>query len=269
MEHLPFSMKHDLHCHSTLSSCCKEEACTADAVFAQAHQWGYDTLCLTNHMWDPDVPGAWPWYAPQTVEHVLSALPLPTYPDMRTLMGCEIELSRDGVLALRRDHFDLFDFVVIPPNHMHMLDFVRPRSMDTPAKIAEHFMARMELLAGMDLPFEKIGFAHLTTSLMFREGNVLDVFGAIEEKRMMPVFERLARAGAGIELNGAAFAKYDEAPEAYLRIYRMAKRAGCKFYCSSDAHTLAAYARVREVLPPIVEALELTGDDRYVVPERR
>ena len=173
------------------------------------------------------------------------------------------------MLTLRRDHFDLFDFVVIPPNHMHILDYVRPRSINTPEQIAQYFMARMELLSRMDLPFEKIGIAHLTTSLMFREGNVLDVLRLVEEKRVMPVFETLAKAGAGIELNGAAFARYDENPEAYLRIYRMAKQAGCKFYCASDGHTLAAYARVRDVLPQIVNALELTECDRYIVPERR
>ena len=38
----------------------------------------------------------------------------------------------NGVPALSREHFDLFDFVVIPVNHMHMAGLVRAEGVDTP-----------------------------------------------------------------------------------------------------------------------------------------
>ncbi|MBQ3575529.1 MAG: hypothetical protein IJA26_07650, partial [Clostridia bacterium] len=73
--------------------------------------------------------------------------------------------------------------------------------------------------------------------------------------------------GDGIELNASSFTGWEEKPEV-LRPYQWAKEAGCKFYCASDSHSLAGYATVGERLPAIVEALGLTQDDRYIVPEK-
>ena len=38
---------------------------------------GVITLCLTDHFWDEDVPGASSWYSTQNYDHIAKALPLP------------------------------------------------------------------------------------------------------------------------------------------------------------------------------------------------
>lgn len=115
----------DLHCHSSLSACCADKRMTPERILRHAEEAGYETICLTDHLWDSAVPGASGWYAPQNIEHVRAALPLPQAPSCHFYFGCETELPVNGVPALSREHFDLFDFVVIPVNHMHMAGLVR------------------------------------------------------------------------------------------------------------------------------------------------
>ena len=262
----PFSTLHDLHCHSTLSACCKDENCTAEAVFQQAKEMGYDTFCLTNHLWDSAVPGASAWYAPQNIEHVLSHKQFANVPGMRCLYGCETDYTGHGHLGLAKEHFDLFDFVVIPPNHMHMQGFVRPEGVTTPEQMAPLFLERLDEISQLDIPMEKVGIAHMTCPLLYREGKVADVVRLMDEDKLHEIFARFAARGAGIELNQGAFKEMDEDPDAILKLYRIAKEEGCKFYCSSDSHSLAAYRTMQERLAPVVAALNLTEDDRYIIP---
>ena len=266
MSEKPFSLLHDIHCHSFISSCSSDEACTPEAVFRQANEMGYDTLCLTDHMWDSAVPGASSWYAPQDIEHVLASKPYAKAEGMRCLVGCETEYIGNGRLGLAKENFDKFDFVVIPPNHMHMKGFVRPENITTAEQMAELFTCRLEEISQLDIPMEKVGIAHLTCRLLFAEGKVTDVIRLMDEERLQKIFATFARRGAGIELNAGSFAEMEIDADACLRLYRIAKQNGCKFYASSDSHSLKGYASVGEKLPAVVEALGLTEDDRYIIP---
>lgn len=263
-----FSIKHDLHCHTRLSSCCGDMALTARAAFEIAGKLGYDVMCLTDHMWDSDVPGASEWYAPQNIAHVLAARAEPGVEGVRCMVGCETEYVGGGRLGLAREHFDLFDFVVIPPNHMHMKGFVRPDGVVSEADMAELFTCRLEEISELDIPMEKVGIAHLTCNLLYAEGCVTDVIRLMDERRLARVFDEFARRGAGIELNAKAFGSMRSDPENTLKLYRMAKRSGCRFYCASDAHASASHGNIAELLPEVVAALELDADDMYRVPER-
>ena len=149
---------------------------------------------------------------------------------------------------------------------MHMDGLVRPEGIDTPEKMARLMEDRLENLIAQDLPFEKIGIAHLNCNLMFKEGSSIDVAAAMDESRLLRIFEDYAKAGAGIELNGYDFGTLDARPEDTLRTFRIAKAAGCKFYCSSDAHHPEALKRVPEVLPRVIDLLGLTEADRYSIP---
>lgn len=262
---MEFSCLHDLHCHTVLSSCCHDARMTAEAVFSHAAKAGYDTQCVTDHLWDESVPGASPWYRPQDIPHVTQNLPLPSAP-LRALFGCETEFLGGARLGLSLDRFDLFDFVAVPINHTHMKGFVRPQGVDTEEKMARLLTERLEDLCRLPLPFSKIGVAHLTGTLMFEEGDVTKIYSAMEERRLMKCFDFLARKGAGIELNAGAFPEWEKNPGPWLRLYRLAKKAGCRFYLASDAHTVDGLDGVTKRLPPVVRALELTEADRYLVP---
>ena len=52
-------------------------------------------------------------------------------------------------------------------------------------------------------------------------------------------------------------------PDDILKIYRIAKEAGCRFYCSSDAHSVEALDGVPKNLPAVIQALGLTEADAY------
>lgn len=253
----------DLHCHSSLSACCADKRMTPERILRHAEEAGYETICLTDHLWDSAVPGASGWYAPQNIEHVRAALPLPQAPSCHFYFGCETELPVNGVPALARGHFDLFDFVVIPVNHMHMAGLVRAEGIDTPEKMAVNIENRLENLLEQNLPLRKIGLAHLTIGLMFREGKIADVMRAMNEARLLRIMKGYAAAGTGIELNATAFSEMAGRPDDILKIYRIAKEAGCRFYCSSDAHSVEAMDGVPQNLPAVIQALGLTEADAY------
>ncbi len=220
--------------------------------------------CVTDHLWDNLVPGASGWYALQDVDHVRKNLPLPVDDQVRMVFGCETEYCGHGKLGLHPNHYDLFDFIVIPPNHFHMLDFVRPKSVDTEQKAADLLVERLEELSSMDLPWHKVGIAHMTSNLTFKEGDRTKVFDLVDEARFRAVMRRFADFGAGIEINLSSFdAGWQDHADSHLRLYRLAKDEGCKFYLASDAHHNWELDVVPQRAPTIVEALGLTEDDQF------
>ncbi len=259
-------VSHDYHFHSCLSACCHDERMRPDAILAAAAEQGVRELCLTDHLWDADVPGSSSWYRPQDIPHVRSVLPLPRNDEVRFFFGCETEYCGGDKLGLSREHFDGFDFVAIPTTHMHMRGFVRPAHVETEERMVDLYVERLEELSRLDLPWEKIGIAHLTCDLLFKEGDVNWILRQLDEDRLLRVFDRLARAGAGIELNASSLAGWQSDPDAWLRPYRLARKAGCRFYSASDAHVLENLGKIAEILPGVVEALELTERDRYRIP---
>lgn len=239
---------------------------TPERILEHAVAHGYDTICITDHCWDSAAPGASGWYAPQSVEHVFSAGALPESKDVRVLMGCETEYCGGSKLGLSREAFDRFDFVVIPPNHFHMENFVRPAEINTPEAIAELVLTRLEELQALDLPWRKIGIAHLSCGLMNRGGTVTEVFRLMPAERLEKIFRTFAERGTGIELNAGCFPS--EAPEDFAEIMRpfhIARDAGCKFYFASDAHRVESLD-TDALLAPVIDDLQLTDNQIYRIP---
>ena len=263
---MKYVIDNDFHCHSFLSNCCSDERMTPETILRHAEKFGYAVQCITDHFWDEEhLPGAPGWYAEQCVRHVKKNLPLPQSDKVRFVFGCETEYSLDSQLGIHPDSYDEFSFIVIPPNHFHM-DFVRKPEYDTEQKVANLMVTRLEELAAMDLPFHKIGIAHMNCSLIAPFGNQFLTYDLICEDRFRAVMHTLAQKGAGIELNADCFleAPRAELPRA-LRIFKMAREEGCKFYCASDAHTVDRLGNVLQ-LGEVVDALGLTEDDKYHIP---
>ena len=270
---MKFQVNHDLHCHSTLSSCCGDPKQTIQAIYDRAVCQGLETQCITDHLWDNAVPEPSNWYAPQDIEHVkkgkveLMAILADRADGPRMVFGCETEYCGGGKLGLSREGFEEFDFVIIPPNHFHMVNFTRDEAINTEEAIAELFLQRLEELTQMDLPWEKIGIAHLNCSLVFREGDPLKVYSIMDEVRLKKVFGFLAARGAGIEINTSCFgAKWREHEEEHLRLFKIARDCGCKFYIGSDAHSIKGMEGMMEVARDVVDQLGLTEEQRYQIP---
>lgn len=261
---MKFNFDHDLHIHSQLSSCSRDPKQNTENILKYAEDNGLNTICLTDHFWDETVKGASLWYRPQNYAHICKAKPLPQSDNVRFLFGCEAEITRHNVLGLSKKVVDELDFIVIPTTHFHMRGFTISRRDGCTAKgMAKNWIDRLDHVLNMDLPFYKIGIAHLTTSgIEARKGKLLETIDAIPVSEMEKLFKKAAQLGVGIELNSDDMEFTDEEADIILMPYRIAKECGCKFYCGSDAHTPRRFETVKEIFERSIDMLELEETDK-------
>ena len=258
---------HDLHIHSTCSLCAKDPEQTTENILKYAKENNLKTICLTDHFWDETVEGASNWYSRQDYAHILTAKPLPEADGVRFMFGCETELDKFMTVGLAREHFDRFDFVIIPTTHFHMKGFTMSEADTADAKSrAEAWCRRLDGVLSMDLPFHKIGIAHLTCGLISptRE-EYREVLSLLPEDEMERIFTKAATLGVGIEINQFDMSYAEEEKELVLRPYRIAKKCGCKFYCGSDAHSPTHFETMKDLMEKGIAALGLTEEDKFII----
>ena len=265
---MKFIIDHDFHIHSTLSSCCHDPELTPEAILKYAEESGLKSICLTNHYWDEAVEGVSSWYSRQNTPHVKRALPLPSRDGIDYIFGCETEMRQDLALGILAERFSEFDFVVIPTTHLHMDGFTYPKDfVDTPENRAELWVERLDHLLALDLPFHKIGIAHLACGLINQnsDGEYLRTLELIPEQKMTELFKRAAALGCGIEINRADMTFSHGGVDTVLRPFRIAKACGCKFYLGSDAHHRDDLYVSREIFERAVDLLSLTERDKFIL----
>ena len=263
-----FTVDHDFHIHSQFSHCSRDPLQTAERLLTYAEENHMSRICVTDHFWDESIPGASSWYAKQNFAHVSKILPLPKRDGVKLFFGCETELDKNFTLGISRERMDSFDFIIIPTTHLHMsgftIDVERDGSSEARARL---WVERFDAVLNMDLPFHKIGIAHLTCSLMAKDpaNEYLRVLSMISDEEMHRLFARASALGVGIELNVDTLTPNDAELEIILRPYRIAKEEGCKFYFGSDAHHPASLhtANIRR----LVRFLRLEESDKFKLPE--
>ena len=260
-----FVIDHDLHIHSKLSLCSRDEAQNTEAILAYAQKNNLSTICLADHFWDRTVPcNNMPFYDTQDFPHIRQALPLPSAEGVRFLFGGETDMDIDMTVGVSREVADTLDFLIVPTTHMHMA--VPPtESLESRAL---HYIRRIYAFVSADLPFHKVGFAHATTNLIAPVGedgkrNSARVLEKIPDSELYEAFRAVAQVGAGFEINFNPNL-YDEKDLAIvLRTYFIAKECGCKFYLGSDAHHPADFSKVTTTLPQIIRLLSLEETDKF------
>ena len=264
---MKYKIDNDLHIHSELSLCSCDAEMNAENILKYARKNGLATICITDHFWDSAVDGATPWYAQMNYEYISKILPLPQAEDVRFLFGCETELKLDLTLGISKERMDSFDFIVIPTTHFHMSSFTIPEESTASAELlAGEWIDRLDAVLDMDLPFHKVGIAHLTCVLIAPEREkYLDVLRALPEDEMKRVFTKAAQRGVGIELNADDICFTDEEADVVLKPYKIAKACGCKFYLGSDAHHPFELEGAPARFERVVDLLELTEDDKFVI----
>jgi hypothetical protein len=167
--------------------------------------------------------------------------------------------------------YDDFDFVIIPTTHLHItgltLEQSEAESTDSKLIKAKRWVSRLEGLLTQDLPFHKIGIAHLACGLMSKgdfEG-LLVLINAIPTEDMERLFALAKEKGCGIELNQTDIARMAKAPDEISRIFRVAKSMGCKFYLGSDAHHPKSFLESRELFEYAVDLLDLSESDKFIL----
>ena len=256
---------HDYHIHSFLSSCSPDENEIPVNIIKIAEENGYSSICLTDHFWDDLVPGASGWYEPQNFAHISEALPLPQNDKVKFYFGCEAEMDKFGTIGIAKERLDKFDFIIVPTTHMHMMGFAIDEADNSIERRAVKWVERFDALLDADLPFYKVGIAHITCPLIAnvdKEAHIR-VLDLISDEEMTRLFTKAATVGLGIELNFNPF-QYDEILlEKVLRPYRIAKKCGCKFYLGSDAHHTSTLKAGKEKFEFIVDKLDLQESDKF------
>lgn len=264
---MKYIFDNDLHIHSKISTCSDDPEQTNERILKYAIDNNLKTICLTNHFWDENVNGASEWYKTLHYARISSAKPLPQTDGIRFLFGCEIDLNKDFVLGISKERYDLFDFIVIPTTHFHMTGFtLSEKEAENIEGRVNAWSKRLEAVLDMDLPFHKIGFAHLTCPLISPKkdrGIYLKILESLPEENMENLFTKVARLGAGIELNYQDMCFNDEEKDIVLRPYRVAKSCGCKFYMGSDAHHPDIFEKARTVFERAVDLLDLNEEDKF------
>lgn len=69
----------------------------------------------------------------------------------------------------------------------------------------------------------------------------------------------------GIELNMSDMSFEDSEADQVLRMYRIAKSSGCKFYCGSDAHHPEKFDTAAEVFNRAIDLLGLEESDKFQI----
>ena len=263
---MKFTFDHDLHIHSWISDCSQDPEQTPERILAYARENGLKTVCLTDHYWDAAVPGASDWYAFQNYEWINRAQPLPQAEGVEFRFGCETDMDRFMTVGISREAFDLFDFVVIPTTHLHMRGFtISEEDASSLEGRVTTWLSRLDALLDMDLPFHKIGIAHLTCSLNVPEDRpgFLRMMDMLPEAELRRLFAKAAAVGVGIELNSYDMKFADSEADTVLRIYRIAKQCGCKFYCGSDAHHPKGLDEAKAAFERAIDLLGLQESDKF------
>ena len=146
-----------------------------------------------------------------------------------------------------------------------MIDFVRPACYNNEEKLADLLVERLEEIAILDMPWHKVGIAHMN-GFILPGGDTNLLLRSVNEKRFRSVMKKYAELGAGIEINLCSDcfpADWKGHADDVLRLHRIAKEEGCKFYLASDGHHPTDFDEITDFAPDVVKALELTDADCF------
>ena len=263
---------HDYHIHSLYSPCGRDPLQTPERILQYAKDNGLKQICLADHFWDENVPHVAPdtswgrWCKRQNFEQISKALPLPQDENVKFLFGCEADFDKLNRLGVSKERLDVFDFIVVATTHLHMDHFTIDEGITSIERRAEIFIEKIDALLNMDLPFKKMGLAHLTCGLVAVENaGYIRLFEMIEDATYRRLFDKMASLGMGLELNLETRISDPRVRDIILRPYFIAKECGCKFYLGSDAHTTADLDRAYERQCATIEAFDLKESDKFII----
>ena len=263
---MKFIIDHDYHIHSHLSLCSNDPEQNVENIIKSAKERGLKKICITDHFWDEKVPGASDWYKIQNFDHISKSTPLPSLDGIQVYFGCETDMDKFFTVGIDKSTFDEFALILIPTTHMHMKGFtISDEDAESNERRAQLWVERLDALLDNDLPFHKVCIVHLTCYLFNRKSreDYLQTLDMIPQSELERVFTRVAQKGCGVELNQGDMSFADSEADTVLRIYRTAKKCGCKFYLGSDAHHMDYFNKSNETFARAIDLLDLTEDDKF------
>lgn len=263
---MKFKIDHDYHIHSYLSSCSADEMQSAENILRYAEVNSFKEICVTDHFWDSEVSGASDWYKPQDFDHISAILPLPQGARTKFYFGCEAEMDKYMRVGISDKRIECFDLIIIPTTHLHMEGFTIDAKDNELSRRADVWIERLAGVFKQDLPFKKVGIAHLTCDCIALPDfeDHIKVIEMIGDKTYEELFAKASALGVGIELNMNARRYTKEQFEQIMRPYQIAQRMKCKFYMGSDSHHPKSFENMKENFAMMADYLELTEDDKFL-----
>ena len=264
-----YTIDHDFHIHSFLSICSDDEGQVPSAILENAIERNLKIICITDHYWDERVPCNtavnW-WYEKQNHAHISTYLPLPKLENVQFLFGCEADMDSDNVIGLSKSRYNEFDFIIVSTTHFHHMAGPQWTSLSN-KDVANRWVERFDAVLNAELPFGKVGIAHLACSLINLKSHedYLENLNLIPQKELERLFTEAAKKGLGIELNFGDMSFKDDEKDTILRIFKTAKNCGCKFYLGSDAHSRADMEIVFPVFERAIDLLGLKECDKFII----
>lgn len=258
-----FTIDHDYHIHTTVSGCCHDSQQTPENILNFAENKGFKKIVVTNHLWDESSIGderrCWRQYESASLKSLKTDLPLPKSDKVEFVFGCEGDMDENYNIGIHPDNYDLFGFIVIATTHFH---FWYGNEVTVPER-TKLYIKRFEKLLESDLPFGRVGLAHLGCRFLanISPTSYLDVLDSIPDSEFYELFKGAKEKGLGIEINVKA--PDEEGFKRIMRPHFIAKDCGCKFYIGSDSHSLAAFEPAYAMAQKTIDALGLTENDKF------
>lgn len=261
---MKFVIDHDLHIHSQYSNCSSDPEQNNERILKYAKESGLKKICLTDHLWDENLPCDFDGYQVSCFKKISKALPLPKDDEVEFLFGCETEMDWQNMIGLSEKMYDAFDFIIVPINHLHLTPFTRREEDDSTERRIDLFYRRFDRVLCSDLPFGRVGLAHPTCSLMARNVEQCnEMLDKMDKSILRELYTRAQKKNIGIEINENTLNMTPERRALYIEHMTVAKECGCKFYLGSDAHHPKALDGARAEFENAVDLLDLTEDDKF------
>lgn len=262
MPRLPFDS--DLHVHTNISPCGVRTS-TPDKYFPTCKETGIKTIGFSNHFWDSDIPGAPDWYQPLGVDCLMQIREQITDTlGVQTLIGAECEFF--GKLALTYEHSKMFDYMLITTSHFHeevtICDIPLNDYTDAIRLLCQRFL--LGVAAGAKLPIP-VSMAHIFHPLGDLGQYQDEIIAGISDREFLEMFGFAAESRVAIEVHLPTVKHYKpewgDYSEQAARMYRLAKKAGCKFTLGSDEHNWESFIHKSRHIRLIAEKIGITEDD--------
>ena len=264
---MKFTFDHDYHIHSCLSVCSKNPLQTKENILKNAKAAGLKSIALTDHFWDSAaIEPTTDFYRKQNLDHIKQSLPLPTDDEVEFLFGAEADMDANCKIAITRETLDFLDFITVSTTHLHMKGLtITSEDYNSDDVRASLWEKRMMALLTSDMPFHKMGIAHPACRLIDNrsKGHYLNALDQITNESMEKVFAKAAEVGIGVELNYTDMMFSEDEADTVLRMFKIAKAYGCKFYCGSDAHGPLNLLAIRSRYEQVADILGLTENDKF------
>ncbi|MHB0999093.1 MAG: PHP domain-containing protein [Armatimonadota bacterium] len=242
-------LNYDLHIHTHLSPCGRDEMIPAD-ILKIASDRGMRIIGITDHLYpstDMDI------FTRTREEITLMRSAMTDAPDV--YFGCEVEVMAPGSTAGSPDLTDRFDYLMLGTTHFQNGITILP-DFDNDRDIGQYYLRMFEYAVTLEWADT---IAH--PFFVFPSVCSRDILNYIDDVDLLPALETAKTNNIAMEISQRAIVPGQL--EFSNRFYRLCKEVGLKFSIGSDAHSLENVGKVK-ILEPFIKELGLTLEDLWL-----